>query len=128
MINHPNLEDQKAGDGSTSHDLRKYSNKPQKPMFKKIGRFFKKIGKGEGVVGKVVFSVLDVAPIPNVHEIVKSVLKDDNVSAKDGVKIFFKKIDWTRTVACIVLVFAVIKGWLSMEQLERIIAALSGIL
>lgn len=127
-IPHPNLKDQIAGDGSSDHDLRIYANKPNKPMIKKIGRFFKNLAKGENLVGKVVFSVLDVAPIPNVHEIIKSVLKDDEVSFGDGVKMFFSKIDWTRTIAAIVLVVAVIQGWISIEQLEKIIAALAELL
>lgn len=125
-IPHKDLQDQKAGDGSTDADLREYSNEPSTPMFKKIGRFIKKVAKGENIVGKVVFGALDVIPFPNVHEIVKSVLKDDEVSFGDGAKMFAQKIDWTRTIIGILLVVAVIQGWISAEQLKEIVAALFG--
>lgn len=125
-IPHLNLSDQKAGDGSTSHDLREYSNEPRTPMFKKIGRFFKKVAKGEGIAGKIVFGVLDVIPFPNVHEIVKSVLKDPEVSFGDGARMFAAKIDWARTIIGVALVVAFVMGWISIADLKAIAAALFG--
>ena len=52
--------------------------------------------------GKILFAILDVIPLPNLHEIWKAVQKDlPNGTLKEKLKLFWKKLDGVRTVVAI---------------------------
>jgi hypothetical protein len=54
--------------------------------------------------GKLLFAVLDVAPIPQWHEVWKAVQKEiPDASFKEKVKLFWDKLDGLRTIANIVI-------------------------
>ena len=48
--------------------------------------------------GKLLFAILDVLPLPNIHEVWKAVQKEiPNAPLKDKLKLFWQKIDGVRT-------------------------------
>ena len=54
--------------------------------------------------GKLLFAVLDVLPLPNIHEVWKAVQKEiPDAPMKEKMKLFWGKIDGVRTVASIVV-------------------------
>lgn len=62
-----------------------------------------KIIKGDSTAGKIIFGILDVAPVPNFHEISKSVWKNHpEMPFFDKLKLVFKKVDWKRTIVALV--------------------------
>lgn len=67
----------------------------------------RKIIKGDSTAGKIFFGVLDVAPVPNLHEITKSVWKKHpELPFHEKIKLVLKKIDWTRTAVAILTTLA----------------------
>lgn len=54
--------------------------------------------------GKILFAILDVLPLPNLHEIWKAVQKElPDGSIKDKLKLFWQKIDGMRTIIAILV-------------------------
>ena len=52
--------------------------------------------------GKILFAILDVIPLPNLHEIWKAVQKEiPNGTLKEKLKLFWQKVDGVRTVASV---------------------------
>ena len=64
--------------------------------------------------GKLLFAVLDVLPLPNIHEVWKAVQKEiPNAPLKDKLKLFWKKIDGVRTSVGILVALLAYYGVLS---------------
>lgn len=64
--------------------------------------FLRRIVKGDSFIGKLIFAFLDIIPLPNFHEIVKSVNKEyPDATAWEKVKLTFGKVDWTRTIVAL---------------------------
>ena len=54
--------------------------------------------------GKVLFAILDVLPIPNIHEIWKAVQKElPDGTFTEKLKLFWEKVDGIRTVIAIII-------------------------
>ena len=57
--------------------------------------------------GKVLFAVLDVLPLPNIHEVWKAVQKEiPDAPMKEKVKLFWAKVDGVRTAVAIAISLA----------------------
>lgn len=87
---------------------------------------------GKNKTGRIIHSALDVLPIPNIHEVVKAVIKDEQAQSKvigatGIIKETFKRLDWTRTIVGVLLVLAYIFDYVSIEKVVEIINALSGL-
>lgn len=77
---------------------------------------------GVNKTGKLIHGVLDVLPLPNIHEIVKKSIKTNpNQSLKEISKDVFNKIDWVRTLIGLVIAVGIIKGWFTADQIQTII-------
>jgi len=77
----------------------------------KIARFF----SGETKVARILFSILDVLPVPNVHEVVKAAIKNlraraDEMPVIAVVQEIFLRLDWIRTVVAIVVAVLLIRA------------------
>jgi hypothetical protein len=54
--------------------------------------------------GKLIFAILDVLPLPNIHEIWKAVQKElPDGTLKEKIQLFWQKVDGLRTVIAIVV-------------------------
>ena len=77
---------------------------------------------GVNKTGRLIHGVLDVLPLPNIHEIVKKSIKTNpNQSVKEISKDVFNKIDWVRTLIGLVIAVGIIKGWFTADQIQTII-------
>lgn len=77
---------------------------------------------GANKTGKFIHGVLDVIPLPNIHEIVKKSIKTNpNQSFKEISKDVFNKIDWVRTLIALIVAAGIIKGWFTADQIQTII-------
>lgn len=88
---------------------------------------------GKNKTGRIIHSALDVLPLPNIHEVVKAVIKDEKAEHKvlgvtDIVKETFKRLDWTRTIVGALLVIGYIFDYITIDNVIEIINALSGLL
>lgn len=72
---------------------------------------------GKNAVGKMIYSVIDVLPIPNIHEVFKRVQKEkpDLSLPQMGVETF-KRLDPLRTIAGGVVAYLLVTGKISAEQ------------
>src|SRR5690606_37114547 len=66
---------------------------------------------GKNKTGRIIHSVFDVLPLPNIHEVIKAVIKDEQTQGKvigtvGILKETFKRLDWTRTIVGVLLVLA----------------------
>ena len=82
--------------------------------------------KGKNKTGVILFAVLDVLPIPSVHEVIKAVLsKDAPKNAKDFWVAFKDRIDLLRLSAGLVfsglLIWLMISGAMSAEEVAELI-------
>lgn len=60
---------------------------------------------GENHTGKIIHAVLDILPVPNVHEVAKAVLKKDNpADYLTFAQQFWARLDISRTVKSILFV------------------------
>lgn len=87
---------------------------------------------GKNKTGRIIHSAFDVLPIPNIHEVIKAVIKDEEaegrvIGATDIIKETFARLDWTRTIVGGLLVIGYIFDYISIEKAEAIINALSGL-
>lgn len=74
---------------------------------KKVEKAIRKQVTDSTWYGKVLFAVLDVLPLPNVHEVWKAVQKEmPDAPMKDKVELFWVKIDGLRTVVAIAISLA----------------------
>lgn len=87
-----------------NYDLGEPYKRPEIKMKKSIwnNRVVRSL-TGRNAVGKVLFSMMDVLPVPNVHEIVKSVVKDSSTRevspfTKDVIKEILRRVDITRSL------------------------------
>lgn len=76
---------------------------------------------GRNKTGRIIHSVLDVAPLPNVHEVIKAVIKDEEaqqkvIGATELTKETFKRLDWLRTITGGGLVAAYLLDYISVEK------------
>jgi hypothetical protein len=77
---------------------------------------------GVNKAGKIIHGVLDVVPLPNIHEIVKKSIKTNpNQSVAEISKDVLKKIDWVRTLIALIVAAGIIKGWFTADQIQTII-------
>lgn len=80
----------------------KIKNKVHNMATNKAGNIIRKrLGDGTWY-GKLIFAILDVLPLPNLHEVWKAVQKElPDAPFKDKLKLFWTKIDGFRTVVAI---------------------------
>ena len=92
---------------------------------------------GKNKLGEILHGVIDVLPIPNVHEVIKKVVKDadaQGINAKsiDVLIESVRRLDWTRTAIALVVSVFLIKGseWtgINIEQLIEVFNKLSGLI
>lgn len=77
---------------------------------------------GQNKTGKLIHGILDVVPLPNIHEVLKKSIKTNpNQNIKDISKDVFFRIDWTRTLIGIFIAVGIIKGWFTADQIQTII-------
>lgn len=87
--------------------------------------WFGDVLQGENRVGRTIHSVLDVAPIPNFHEVIKAVIKDGKkegraLSSFDILKESFSRLDWLRTGSGVLIAGAVLLGYIDTETASTI--------
>ena len=77
---------------------------------------------GKNTVGEILHGVIDVLPVPNIHEVIKKVIKDADTGDIDAgyVDVLIesaKRLDWTRTAIALAASVLLIKGsdWLGIE-------------
>lgn len=119
----------------SDEDKQQYENRlnheaDMKPFHKTA---FGRTLSGKNKPGRWIHGVIDVAPIPNVHEVLKAVIKDEEAEGKaigsfDLIKETFKRLDWTRTIVGVLLVVGFIFDYISIEKAEQLLNLLSGIL
>lgn len=84
-------------------------------------KWLRRVAKGDTFLGKVIFGFLDVAAIPNFHEILKAVNKQTpDATASEKAKLIVQKVDWTRTLTGVVVAVAIAMGWISPEILAEL--------
>lgn len=77
---------------------------------------------GANKTGKLIHGILDVVPLPNIHEIVKKSIKTNpNQNFKEVAVDVFTKIDWIRTLIGLFIALGIIKGWFTADQIQTII-------
>lgn len=77
----------------------------------KIKRFL----TGKNRAGRVFHSVLDVLPVPNVHEVVKRVIKESDqagrtITAIEILRDTLKRLDWMRTAGAVIVAALLIRA------------------
>jgi predicted transcriptional regulator with HTH domain len=82
--------------------------------------------KGENKAGRILFAILDILPIPNVHEVIKAVLSKDNpVNVKELASGVWNRIDGLRTTFALLVTSALIwltwSGAMTPEELAGIL-------
>ena len=82
--------------------------------------------KGENKAGRILFAILDILPIPNVHEVIKAVLSKDNpVNVTELASGVWSRIDGLRTTFALLVTSALIwltwNGALSPEELAGLL-------
>src|SRR5699024_2350370 len=122
---HGDMNDKKA-DGSNNIN---YIPNDMKPFHKTA---FGRTLAGKNKTGRIIHSIFDVLPLPNIHEVVKAVIKDEQAQGKvigtvDILKETFRRLDWTRTIVGVLLVLAYIFDYVTIEKIVEIINALSGL-
>ena len=76
---------------------------------------------GKNKTGRIIHGILDYAPIPNFHEILKASVKENpDQTFFQAFKDSVVRVDWTRTLWGFGFAIAYIKGWLTLEQLEAV--------
>jgi hypothetical protein len=84
---------------------------------------------GRNTAGKTLHAVLDVAPIPNFHEVAKAVIKDNDkretpLSAGMLVTDFVSRIDWVRTAIGLAIAYLLVTGKVDAETLQHVLSFL----
>ena len=84
----------------------------------KVARFL--LGKNKA--GEIFHAIIDVLPIPNVHEVIKAVVKDHQKAGNvlDGITLLrqtFGKLDLTRTVVAVLLAIVLVRSsqWVGVD-------------
>lgn len=77
---------------------------------------------GKSKFGRTIHSILDVAPIPNIHEVVKAVIKDEEerkqtLTTWGLLKETFARMDWLRTIVGVAAALLLVKGsqWVGVD-------------
>ena len=77
---------------------------------------------GQNKTGKLIHGILDVIPLPNIHEVLKKSIKTNpNQNIKEISIDVFTKIDWIRTLIGLLVAVGIIKGWFTSDQIQTII-------
>ena len=72
---------------------------------------------GKNGTGRFIHSVLDVSPLPNVHEIMKASAKGNpGQNIGELISDSFSRVDWTRTLMGLTLVGLHVSGILTIDQ------------
>jgi hypothetical protein len=79
---------------------------------------------GRNKTGRMIHSIIDVLPVPNVHEVVKAVVKDADAQDKamgsyDLLKETFQRLDYFRTGIGVGLVGLYLLDYVSLEKAQR---------
>jgi hypothetical protein len=82
--------------------------------------------RGENKAGRILFAILDVLPIPNLHEVIKAVLsKDAPSNAKELISGVWQRIDLLRTTFALlvtsVLIWLTWSGVMTPEELAGLV-------
>lgn len=101
-------------------------NIPEAPTRKKFtDTAFGRTILGKNKTGEIVHGLIDVLPVPNIHEVVKRVVKDADAQAIDASygDVFLealKRLDWARTGIALVASVIILKAsdWLGIESGE----------
>ncbi len=109
---------------------REHDDKKKIPDAPKTRKRFEQTAFGRTVLGRnktgeIVHGIIDVLPVPNVHEVVKKVVKDADSQEIDAdyADVLYesvKRMDWTRTAVALVSAVLIVKGsdWLGIEPGE----------
>lgn len=82
--------------------------------------FFRTI-LGKNKTGKIIHSIIDVMPVPNIHEVVKASAKaNSEQTILELIKDTTKRVDATRTIIALAVGFAYLKGWIEIEQMKEL--------
>ncbi len=85
---------------------------------------------GKNKTGAVLFAILDVLPIPSIHEVIKAVLsKDAPKNAKDFWVAFKERISFLRLIVGSVfsgiLIYLVLAGAMTAQEVAEIIKVIA---
>ena len=88
-------------------------------------KFIRNLLTGKSKTGRALQAVLDVAPIPNIHEVAKKAIKErPELSGWELTKLTVSKLDPIRTVLGIVIAVGLIQGWFTAEQIKEAVASI----
>ncbi len=88
---------------------------------------------GKNRTGAIIFAIMDVLPVPSIHEVIKAVLsKDAPKNAKEFWTAFKDRVDYLRLTAGImvstVLIWLMFKGAIPPEQVAELLQAVLEVL
>ena len=78
---------------------------------------------GKNKTGEVLFGIFDVLPIPPIHNIIRSAFKE-KVPASQIPSYVWAKVDKLRLTTSAMLMsisYAVLKGWITLEEAQEFI-------
>lgn len=120
-----------------------YDTGKKLPQIKTVNRRFDdtRFGRtllGKNKLGEILHGVIDVLPIPNIHEVIKKVVKDADAQGIDAgygsvILEAISRLDWMRTLIALAVSVALIKGsqWTGvdiehfMEVVKQVIQVIS---
>lgn len=108
----------------TGKDLDDFIFKPKKrPNMKKAIRWIRDTLSGDNKAGELIHGALDVLPIPNqaIAKAVKALLSGDRQEAKAELPNIFT----TRNIVALVASVAYFAGWITLQDLQKLIEAIS---
>lgn len=142
MIKHRNIKPWYTPIPKVDMSPRQHDDKSKLPPVPVIRKGFQDTAFGRTLLGKngtgeIIHGIIDILPIPNVHEIVKRVAKDaDAQGIEAGYTSLIietaRRLDWTRTLIALAGAVLLIKGseWtgIDLTQLIELFERISGIL
>ena len=142
MIEHRNIEPWFTPIPKVDMSPRQHNDKSKLPDIPVSRKKFENTALGRTVLGKnrtgeILHGVIDVLPIPNVHEVIKKVVKDAdaqgiNAGYIDVIIETMKRLDWTRTLIALAAAALLIKGsqWtgIDLDEWMRIFQKIAGML
>lgn len=91
--------------------------------------FFKRLLKGDNLIGQILYGVVDILPFPNLLNIPRAILKDrPEVRTVELLSETFRKMDGIRFIVGAVLSFLILRGHLSLETLAKWLDTLSKVM
>lgn len=78
---------------------------------------------GKNVAGRIIHGVLDVLPIPQVHEVIGGVIEETGRSGRSSTEVVgdaVRRIDWFRLVVGLVIAWAILTGKVTPESFDQL--------